>query len=66
VKVATAAIMNFNHPWMKKTGAYATQDSSEEVKPVKVDTTNIGTYEEDTFTLTDNEILYVSKHYLLM
>jgi hypothetical protein len=59
IKVASAAIMNFNYPWMKK------QTEGEEVRS-RVDPTNIGTFEDGNLVVTDAEIAWMSKHYLLM
>lgn len=59
IKVASAAIMYFNLPWMKS------QTDTEEARS-RVDPSNVGAFEEGNLVLTDAEIAWMSKHYLLM
>lgn len=57
-----SAIMNFNLPWVKT----PPQSRSSDVGKKKVDPANIGKMEKDILTLNDEEIAWISKHYLLM
>ena len=58
VKVFLSAIMNFNHPWMKSS-------MTEEKK--KVNTNALGVFtEEGKMELSDEEITWIGKHFVLM
>lgn len=42
------------------------KSTSQEEEPRRVDSNNIGTLEDGNLVLTDSEIAWMSKHYLLM
>lgn len=61
LKVVLAGIMNFNLHWMK-----SQREQNDEEVARRVDTQNLGQFEDGHMVLNDNEISWMSKHYLLM
>jgi hypothetical protein len=51
--------MNFNQPWMKHS------ESPEEEKP-KLNTKKLGSYKEGRYTVTDEEIAYINKSFVMV
>ena len=59
LKVMLCAVLQFNHQWMKPVPVE--QEEKQKVNPQK-----IGIHEEGKFLVTDEEINWISKHFVLM
>lgn len=69
IKTFLCAIMNFNYPWMKpaQTAEEAQQEENQQPKPKKrVNPAALGVIEDGRYLLTDEEISWIAKYFVLM
>ena len=69
IKVFLSAIMNFNDSWMKAPEAPEdAQEQNEEGQKnkKKVNPNALGTFSDSHIQLTDEEISWIAKHFVLM
>lgn len=59
IKVLLSAILQFNFPWMKPAAV------EQEERP-RINSQRIGVHEEGKYLVTDDEINWISKHFVLM